>query len=132
MSGGCETMRFLKMTTTLPEKALTFLLECNFTFLCLYSLNFLIQKHGHQTAVQSTLQTQILFVIALVALVQSPFADHKTVGEATIGAFIGSIAVLLMLYAFCGSVYSGTFIFLLVAPALSTALTFALTHEARK
>jgi hypothetical protein len=110
-------------TESITNKFAIFLLESNLMLMILYGIKFLMVARS-MPVLQVPLKYQLMFVLLLTLLADPPWnTENKGVLTYAIDAFIVSICVATILYAYAGSVSRGTVIFLLLGAPLSVLIT---------
>lgn len=101
---------------------MTFGLEVNILFAILYSIKNLLVKHD-LLVLEIPIQFQILFICALVLMLDPPWSAEKPLGMRCLEVFTLCICLLVILYSYSGSIPRGTLAFILIGPVLSVFLT---------
>lgn len=107
--------------------AMIFGLEVNMLFVILYAFKSLVIKRD-VLVLEIPIQFQLLFLCALVVVLDPPWSSttRKRLSARCVETFTFSVCLLIILFAYSGSIPRGTFAFLCVGPLLSVVLTHLL------
>ena len=90
----------------------------------LFLFNYLLQIKSDHVALEMPLSYQLLFIFGISCIIDS--IDQR---DSIFNVFVVSVSIVLILYAYAGSLLKYTFLFLVVGPSVAACIVKIISHE---